>query len=82
MFTTKGGAKRAIAPHRNIGIFKPILNKKSKQDLAEHKSSRHKLSGEMKSSDISPSVEEFDDMVSKAVGKHSKKKSMFRKKAR
>jgi hypothetical protein len=43
------------------------------------KSSNKKSIGDMKSSSISPSVEEFDDMMSKASGK-SKKKSMFKKK--
>lgn len=41
-----------------------------------------KLTGDMKSSGISPSIEEFDKMMSNVAGKNSKgfsKKSMFSK---
>ena len=43
---------------------------------------KSKLTGDMKSSNISPSVEEFDEMMNSVKGKNSKKKSMFTKKNR
>ena len=71
--------------HKNVGASKPMFNKKSKQDLAQKKMSfRHGSGGSRtshKSSGISPSVEEFEKMVSSASSKSPKKKSMFRKKA-
>lgn len=50
------------------------FSKKSKKSMKSH------LTGDMKSHSISPSVEEFDKMMSSVSGKSSKKKMFMKKK--
>jgi hypothetical protein len=77
--------------HKNVGMSKSMFNKKNKSPLLSKKfssgskgmrmkSSKSKSMGDMESSDISPSADEFDSMMSKSLGKSPSKKSMFRKK--
>ena len=81
MLSIKNGVKKPLLiMHKNVGMSKPMFNKKSKQALAEKKMSiRHSSGGSSgkKSSSISPSMKEFESMMSKM---RPSKKSMFKKK--
>jgi hypothetical protein len=74
--------------HKSSGLFRSskqhIVEKKmfGKKFKGKGKGMKSHFSGDMKSSGISPSVEEFDNMMSKISGSRSnKKKSMFSRKS-
>ena len=78
-------SKQHITEHKMFGSKRKGIRigmnfSKSGKGIMKHSTSAH-MSGNSKSSGVSPSLEEFDKMMSSVVGKGSKgKKSMFSKK--
>jgi hypothetical protein len=76
-------SKQHIVEHKMFGSKRGKTGKDLKIGKKFHKGMSQKLTGDMKSSGISPSIEEFDKMMSKVVGKKSsgfsKKPSFSRK---
>ena len=73
-------SKQHIVEHKMFGSKRGKTGTDIKIGKKFKKGNSMKLTGDMKSSGISPSIAEFDKMMSSIVGKSGKKSSGFSKK--
>jgi hypothetical protein len=73
-------SKQHIVEHKMFGSKRGKTGKDIKIGKKFHRGMSSKLTGDIKSEGISPSIAEFDKMMSSVIGKSGKKSSGFTKK--